>query len=510
MNFIKNHISNIKNYCFKNDLTLFLILHFVLFSLAPSLRNSLPMDSIEAIVWGQDLSWLTNKHPPLSGFLAIIFYKLFFANDISIYILSQACVVIGFIYIYKIAKLFFDEKKALISTMLLQGVIYYNFTSIEYNVNVVSLALWPITAYYFYKSINENKLHQWIILGISVGINVLNKYSAIYLFSGMIAYTIVSHETFKQLLNKKMYLAVILAFLISFPHIYWLYKTDFIVFEYFKGRMVSGDQYGIFAHLIFPIRFLFAQILNGILTIVLFFTFYFFSKKDKNIEKNEKIENLKKYDKLYIFCLGIFPLFAIMGQSFISGNKLRTMWGTPFLYMLTIFLFAFFNFSINEKMYKKLKISIYSIMAIIAIITFGKTIRTKSVRSYFPKKQFVEDMGEFWKNEVKEDNLKYVMGDIWYTSHLSLYHTNKPTIIYDIDKQYKNILTEDELNKNGIMIVGNTEHEVKKFQDYLSKYDDIKSYSFRTKNPLGKGKDYILYYSIIIPNVSHETIVNNK
>ena len=50
----------------------------------------------------------TNKHPPLSGVPAAWFYDWF--GNAGIYILSQVCVLLGFIYIYKLAKCFLEEK----------------------------------------------------------------------------------------------------------------------------------------------------------------------------------------------------------------------------------------------------------------------------------------------------------------------------------------------------------------------------------------------------------------
>ena len=129
------------------------------------------------------------------------------------------------------------------------------------------------------------------------------------------------------------------------------------------------------------------------------------------------------------------------------------------------------------------------------------TITTKSIRYYFPKDTFVENMTNYWKNETSNEKLKYVMGDIWYTSHMSLYQKDKPHVIYNIDAKYKNILNESELAKHGVMLIGTNVNEVQYFQDILSVHDKIKEYSFKTKNLFGKGKKYTLYYSIIKPTI---------
>ena len=46
------------------SLFLFIFSHLLLWTIVPSLTNeNLPLDTIEALAWGSDLSWGFNKHP---------------------------------------------------------------------------------------------------------------------------------------------------------------------------------------------------------------------------------------------------------------------------------------------------------------------------------------------------------------------------------------------------------------------------------------------------------------
>ena len=103
-------------------LFIFLSLHFIIWSILPILlRNNLPMDSAVALVWGFIGEWGTNKHPPLSGFLANLIYQLTH-TPYSLYVLSQMMIVGAFIYIYKLAKEFLNKEKALLATLVMEGV----------------------------------------------------------------------------------------------------------------------------------------------------------------------------------------------------------------------------------------------------------------------------------------------------------------------------------------------------------------------------------------------------
>ena len=123
----------------------------LVWSVVPLLRKSLPMDTQEAIVWGKYCLWGTTKHPPLSGWLAYAVYQLFGGHDFGLYLLSQISVLIGLVGIYKLARCFLPNPQAVLATVFQMGIVFYHFSATEFNVNVLSLAIWPWCAYYFWK-----------------------------------------------------------------------------------------------------------------------------------------------------------------------------------------------------------------------------------------------------------------------------------------------------------------------------------------------------------------------
>ena len=168
----------INNIIKEHPLIVFCFIHICVWSILPLLRIGAPMDSLEAIWWGKYCVLGTNKHPPLSGFPAYGIYLLFSENVKAVYFLCHICVLVGFIYLYKLAlKILNQQKTAVLSVMILEGCVFYGYCSPEYNVNVLSLAIWPMCAYYFYLAITEDKLKWWVLAAISCGLNILNKYT---------------------------------------------------------------------------------------------------------------------------------------------------------------------------------------------------------------------------------------------------------------------------------------------------------------------------------------------
>ena len=161
----------------------FLFLHLLIWTLIPSLTNvNLPLDTIEALAWGSNLEWGFNKHPPFSAFATETFYQVFGNQDWAYYLLSQIFVVIAFFAVYKFSEeIFNNEKLALLSVLLLEGIYFYNFTTPEFNVNVAQLPFWALTVYYTWRCIKYDKAIDYVFLGLCAGLGILSKYIFVYL-----------------------------------------------------------------------------------------------------------------------------------------------------------------------------------------------------------------------------------------------------------------------------------------------------------------------------------------
>ena len=95
----------------KKILLYFLVSHLLIWTLIPSISNSnLPRDTIEALAWGSNLDWGFEKHPPLSAFIAEVFYQVFGNQDWAYYFLSQIFVVSAFLIVWVFSKDFFKNQ----------------------------------------------------------------------------------------------------------------------------------------------------------------------------------------------------------------------------------------------------------------------------------------------------------------------------------------------------------------------------------------------------------------
>ena len=173
-----------------NILSFFLVSHLIIWTAIPSFSNiNLPLDTIEALAWSSNLEWGYNKHPPMSAMMVEIFYQIFGSNDWAFYLLSQIFVIISFIYVWKISNLFLKNKiYCLLSVLILESILFFNYTTPEFNVYVCQLPFRVMAVYYCWKGINEKKLMDLILFGIFSSLGFLTHYSFVFLLAGLIGY----------------------------------------------------------------------------------------------------------------------------------------------------------------------------------------------------------------------------------------------------------------------------------------------------------------------------------
>lgn len=478
---------------------IFLILHVLVWSTLPLLREIMPIDAMECIYWGGYMDFGTNKHPPLAGWLAYFVYNLLGKTDYSIYLIGQLFILFGFIYIYKLGKIFFDERKAIISTMLMEACFVYTYMGIYdgFNPNFLLLGFLPFLTYYFYKCTHENGIKNWLILGAGYGLAFLGKYQAIMLFLPMFLYLIATKNGREQFKNKGLYAAAFIAFLFLVPHLIWLFNNDFFSFNYFSA---CEDRYETFYHgwikyLQAPFMFLIHQFAAIAGVLFVYFTSIVFSK--------EKLVFDKKLDDNAVFLVytGILPILLQTIPGTLSGTYMIPQWGYDLLFMSSILLFYFFPFKLTEKAIKYSLCWVGAAMLITAVVLGIVFTTEKNFANRFPVEQVTKTLKEIYKNETGND-IKYLGGFIELTIPLSLYN-NDYTVVLDTYKHKNPWIDESDIRKTGALVIGRDysfmDGYITKTAPYLKEKPEIKDFSFVVKSVVGRERKYDMHYAIVPP-----------
>jgi 4-amino-4-deoxy-L-arabinose transferase-like glycosyltransferase len=327
-------------------LNVFLLMHLIVWTLAPSFSNkNLPLDVIEALAWGSNLDWGFEKHPPLSAFFPEVFYQIFGNQDWAYYFLSQIFVLLSFIIVFKLAREFLkNDIHALLSVFLLEGIYLYNFTTPEFNVNVCQIPFWALTVYYFWQSFKDDKIQNWILLGVFAALGFLSKYLFIYLLIGITIFFVFNLKKRKKF-NFRWLIPLLVFLLVLTPHLIWLIENDFKTIIYGLER-ASFEDSNFQNHLLYPLKFILKQL--GIL--IPFFVLLILIISKIKLKFKFNFYNIKL---VYLTCVTLAPILLMILTSLIFGVNIRTMWMTPFYLFFGLFFVYIFESRIKLNYLKR-------------------------------------------------------------------------------------------------------------------------------------------------------------
>ena len=396
-------------------LTVFLLSHFAIWVLVPSITNhNLPLDTIEALAWGSNLDWGFNKHPPLSAFAVEVFYQIFGSQDWAYYFLSQIYVVTSFFVVWKFSEYFFQNKiYSLIAVLLLEGIYFYNYTTPEFNVYVCELAFWALTVYYCWKGFEKNDYASWLLFGFFSGLGVLSHYLFIYLLCAIDIFFI--YLIINKKINFKCLISYIPFLLVLLPHLIWLTENNYITITYALHRTGLSEP-NFLDHFIHPLIFLGKQI--GILAPFFLMVLLLVAKLKTNF-------NFKDKKLLFLLTINIIPIILMFLTSMLMGVKVRTMWMTPFYLFFGVLLIYIFQSQINLNKLKYF-VSLFLILFIFSPFAYAYiSITQTDKRTDYPGKEHAIDVQKRWDKKF-ESKINVVLGNEWLAGNLSYHLKSRP------------------------------------------------------------------------------------
>ena len=415
----------------KNDvnriLILFLFTHIFIWTLIPSIsNNNLPLDTIEALAWGNDLQLGYEKHPPLSAWILEFFYQIFGNQDWAYYFLSQLFVVSSFIIVFKFSEDFFQNKfHSLISVLLLEGIYFYNFTTPELNAFLCQFPFLAATVFYCWKSIKQNDNVSWFLFGTFAALALLTYYLSFYLLSALslfLIYIIIKDKKF----NRKYLISLISFIIVLLPHLIWIVDNNYTSIRYaffrsFDDPLSELGNYQFFDHIFYPLIFLGKQI--GILVPV--FIMLFFLVKKFKIKINYKDKKL-----IFLFTIAIVPIILMFLTSLITGARIRTMWMSSFYLFTGVFFVYLFQEKINLEKFKNFFLIFLFLFIFSPSLYYFISYTQTNKRTDYPGKKISQMVQTQWNNNFS-NKIEAVVGDGWinggwYAGNLSYHLESRP------------------------------------------------------------------------------------
>ncbi len=218
----------------------FAALHAVLWTvILTSLKaaQDVHMDVAEAFSWGQKFLLGYGKHPPLSGWVAGLWFMAFPVRDWSAYALAMATVSVGLVICWHIATRVVDRRRAFLTVLMLAIYPIFNFKGFKYNADLLQLVTLPLIVLAYLNAFEKRSMRSGIWLGLAAVAGMITKYWALTIIGAVGLAALMHPDRLRFLASPAPWVALITLFAGMAPHLWWLVQADFAPLIY------AGDVY---------------------------------------------------------------------------------------------------------------------------------------------------------------------------------------------------------------------------------------------------------------------------
>jgi hypothetical protein len=433
----------------------FMALHLICWTAVPALvRCNLPLDAIEGTTWGHQLEWGYDKNPFLNGWLTALATYLGGPSGWMIYLFSQISVTAGMWSVWQLGKRILPATYALIAVMILEGLQYFNFHSIDFNDNTLEVGLWALTIYFIYRALRTPHLGFWLLTGAFAGLGMMAKYYTAALLTALTLFLFWHSECRKQLMTIKPYIGLLVFSAICAPHFVWLFSHEFITVTYVFDRARSEPSWT--NHFYFPAQYIWQQ-LQVLSPSLVLFSILLIGKRPAL--KRPKFP-LDRFDQAFLFCIAFGPLLLTALLSVLLGIKLRAGWGAPLLSFWGLVIVALVQPSLTAA---KLNRFIGSTFILLAALLVGYSVSLTNSpdksSANFPGQAIADRVTQIWHDRF-HTNLKYIAGSRWVGGNIGFYGKDQPAVFIEWDKRKAPWIDVSDMQKQGAIFLWSiTDHE---------------------------------------------------
>jgi 4-amino-4-deoxy-L-arabinose transferase-like glycosyltransferase len=430
----------------------FCAIHFAVWVLLPSLLyTNLPLDLIEALVYGREWQFGYDKLPPLPWWLTEIGYQLV-GHDFIFYTLAQIAVVTAFAFVFAMARPLIGGLAALVAILIIDGLHYLNYTAAKFNHDVIQLPFWALAGFALHRALRRDRMVYWVLLGVALGGAFWAKYFVAMLVVPLIAFAVVDRDARRALARPGPYVAAGVALLIAAPHLYWLVTHDFLPFHYAEQRAALSR--GFVDHLFHPLQFIAGQ--AAFMVPALLIASAVILPKGSAQERPLRVADA--YDLRIVTWLAFGPAATVILLSAVTGRGTIALWGYPLWLFTGVWLVMMTH---NLLTGARLARIVVAWMLVSAGFATGFVVNYRILPRYDVRHRAVQYPGDDLALEISSrwraatgTPLVYVISDMWTGGNISHYDAaERPRVLIDGAPERAPWIDLADLRKRGAVVV---------------------------------------------------------
>src|SRR5215471_14404281 len=197
------------------------------------------MDVAEAFAWGQKFQLGYGKHPPLTGWIAGLWFQFFPVADWATYLLAMTTLGTGLVICWFVARRVVDRRRAFFVVVMLALYPIFNFKGFKYNPDLLQLVTLPLLVLAYLNAFEKRSWQSGIWLGLAGAAALMTKYWVLTMIGAIGLAALIHPDRLKFLRAPAPWVGIATMFVAMIPHLIWLKEVDFLPLTY------AGDVYGL-------------------------------------------------------------------------------------------------------------------------------------------------------------------------------------------------------------------------------------------------------------------------
>jgi 4-amino-4-deoxy-L-arabinose transferase-like glycosyltransferase len=195
------------------------------------------MDVAEAFAWGQKFQLGYGKHPPLAGWVAGLWFRVFPVADWATYALAMTTLGVGLVINWFVALRVVDRRRAFFVVVTLALYPIFNFKGYKYNPDLLQLVTLPLVVLAYLDAFEKRSWKSGIWLGLAGALALMTKYWVLTMFGAIGLAALIHPDRLKFLRSPAPWVAIATLVVAMIPHLMWLRDVNFVALTY------AGDVY---------------------------------------------------------------------------------------------------------------------------------------------------------------------------------------------------------------------------------------------------------------------------
>lgn len=389
----------------------------------PSLLHSgYRNDVVEIVFIGQEWVWSNLKHPALSSWIVEIIRILTDEAFCAPFLAAQFCTLITVGSVWCLARTVLPEKYALLAALAALPQRLLTHESVLYNHNLLLLACYSLVVSLVFQAFRTNRLFYWIAAGLSIGISLHNKYTAILVVFAILLYMFLRPAGRKHWRGIGPYVCTAVAVLVFLPHVIWLVQNDFAPFAYASHRRVFEGWWWIFLS---PMKFALSQPLYWIPSLIVLFPALGWVWTWKTESRED--ETGKECERFLFYCCMVPIVFHLLLCA--AKYNLRMVYGAPFWCFLSVWLLLRFRVKERPRLLGKTILCLAAVECVLAVGFVSAFLQGKQPQAvYLPVKTLSQECERIWKERNFSVPCSYTSGDLILSGHAALGMSDRPSV----------------------------------------------------------------------------------